>query len=246
MRVLLAGESWAMVTLHQKGFASYPTSAYEEGAAPLLAALEGFAEVRYLPNHVAATQLPDRAEQLAEYDAILFSDVGADTLLLHPETMAGKIRPNRLRSVEQYVARGGGFAMIGGWMSFGGIGGHGRYHRTAIEETLPVRISPFDDRAETPEGVLPTPTGRRHPVLAGIEGVWPPMLGYNRFEAKPEGEVLLRVGDDPFLVVGSHGQGRTAAYASDCSPHWGSPEFLAWAHYTRFWRQLVSWLAGQG
>src|SRR5205814_9884477 len=105
------------------------------GGAPLAAALERFAELRYLRNHEAATQLPDRPEDLAAYDVILFSDVGADTLLLHPETLQSKIRPNRLRSVEQYVARGGGFAMIGGWMSFGGFAGHGRYHRTAIEET---------------------------------------------------------------------------------------------------------------
>jgi uncharacterized membrane protein len=244
MRVLLVGESWASVALHQKGFSSYVTSGYEEGAAPLIAALESFAELRYLRNHEAG-QLPNRAEDLAAYDAILFSDVGADTLLLHPETMQSKIRPNPLRAVEQYVARGGGFAMIGGWMSFGGFAGHGRYHRTPVEEALPVRIAPWDDRVETPEGVRPSATDVGHPILDGIDGEWPRMLGYNRLEAKPGAQVLLQIADDPFLIVGRHGDGRALAYASDCSPHWGPPEYLAWPHYQRLWRQIVSWLAGK-
>jgi uncharacterized membrane protein len=175
---------------------------------------------------------------------VLLSDVGADTFLLHPETLLGKIRPNPLRELEQYVANGGGLAMIGGWMSFGGIAGSARYHHTPISAALPVRISPFDDREETPEGVRAAPTQPDHPILAGVSGEWPRLLGYNRFEAKPDAAVLAAVGDDPFLVVGTHGKGRTLAYASDCSPHWAPPEFLQWEHYQRLWRQIVSWLAG--
>ena len=33
MRVLLAGESWTMHTIHQKGFDSFTTTAYAEGDA---------------------------------------------------------------------------------------------------------------------------------------------------------------------------------------------------------------------
>jgi len=58
--------------------------------------------------------------------------------------------------------------------------------------------------------------------------------------------VLLTVGDDPFLAVGEAGEGRVAAFASDCSPHWGSPEFLAWPYYGPFWSQLVEWLGSAG
>jgi Putative glutamine amidotransferase len=67
----------------------------------------------------------------------------------------------------------------------------------------------------------------------------------NRFKAKSAAEVITSVGDDPFLVVGRHGSGRAAAFASDCSPHWGSPEFLAWAYYAKFWSQLTGWVAGR-
>ena len=105
-------------------------------------------------------------------------------------------------------------------------------------------IAPWDDRAETPEGARPVALRHDHPVLAGVEGEWPRMLGYNRLEAKPAAEVLATIYDDPFLVVGHHGRGRTMAYASDCSPHWGPAEFTGWPHYARFWRQAVSWLAG--
>jgi uncharacterized membrane protein len=39
------------------------------------------------------------------------------------------------------------------------------------------------------------------------------------------------------------GAGRTLAFASDCAPHWGSPEFVAWEGYGPFWRRAVHWLA---
>ncbi len=244
MRVMLVGETWASIGFHSKGFSSYITSGYEESAAPLIDALESHVELTYLRNHEAVKGFPDTPEQLAAYDVILFSDVGADTLLLHPETMQSHIRPNRLRSVEQYVQRGGGFGMIGGWMSFAGFDGHARYHRTAIEETLPVRIAPYDDRAEVPEGALTTVLRQDHPILQGVDGEWPALLGYNRVEAKPGAEVLATIDGDPLIVVGTHGAGRSLAFASDCTPHWGPPAFVQWEHYARFWRQLVTWLAG--
>jgi uncharacterized membrane protein len=244
-RVLLVGESWATIGFHQKGFSHYTTSGYEEGAAPLIEALETEFDLLYVRNHETARLFPATAKQMAEYDVVLFSDVGADTFLLHPETLQSKIRPNPLRLVQQRVADGGGFAMIGGWMSYGGFAGAGRYHRTAIEDILPVRIAPYDDRVEEPEGIRPTPKRADHPILAGIGGEWPRVLGYNRVEAKPDGEVLATVGDDPYLVVGTHGKGRTLAYAGDCAPHWAPPEFVSWKHYARHWQQIVAWLGGQ-
>ena len=78
----------------------------------------------------------------------------------------------------------------------------------------------------------------------GLPGPWPRLLGYNK--VKPEGEVLIRTDrDDPLLVVGEYGKGRTAAFTSDCSPHWGSPEFVAWQGYGELWSRLISWLAGK-
>jgi uncharacterized membrane protein len=104
---------------------------------------------------------------------------------------------------------------------------------TPLAATLPVEISSYDDRIEEPEGITPVVV-HDHPVLKGVPRAWPYFLGYNRFKAKAGTQLILSVGEDPFLVVGQHGAGRVAAFASDCSPHWGSPEFLAWPYYSAF------------
>ncbi len=244
-RILFAGESWATYGIHTKGANSYTTSGYEEGARDLLAALgkAGF-EITYIRNHEAVENFPYSPEELASrFDAVILSDIPANSFLLpHAVFVQGQKRPNRLRSLVKFVEQGGGLLMIGGYMSFSGFEGRARYAQTPLAEALPVEIARHDDRIEEPEGVNPAVV-RNHPILDGISGDWPYFLGYNQFKAKSGAEVILSAGADPFLVVGQHGAGRVAAFASDCSPHWGSPEFMAWRHYATFWRQLAGWLA---
>jgi uncharacterized membrane protein len=245
-RILLAGETWLSLGVHQKGFSSYTTGTYDEGHTEWVAALteQGW-EVEHVPNHRATDEFPWTAEEMEPYDVVVLSDISADTLQLHPDTLVhGKRRPNRLAQIARYVAGGGGFLMIGGYMSFAGFEGKARFGGTDIERILPVRMLGFDDRCETPEGVTPTVCGTSHPALATFTTEWPHFLGYNRIAASG-GEVLLSFGDDPLLVVGEEGDGRTAAFASDCSPHWGSPEFMAWGGYGEFWHALLTWLANR-
>jgi uncharacterized membrane protein len=147
--------------------------------------------------------------------------------------------------LRDYVAGGGGLAMIGGWMSFSGIDGKARYHGTAVEEILPVHCLTVDDRQECPEGVVPVVTDASHPVMNGLPSPWPFFLGYNRIEAKPGADVLMKAGADTFLAAWRYGKGRTAAFASDCAPHWGPADFLKWAGYAPFWDNLAGWLAGK-
>ncbi|WP_332702472.1 glutamine amidotransferase, partial [Devosia sp.] len=86
-RVLIAGESWTVHSIHQKGFDSFTTTEYAEGVRWLKAALENAGwEVVYQPAHVAAREFPGTVEALAEYDCVILSDIGANTLLLHPDT----------------------------------------------------------------------------------------------------------------------------------------------------------------
>jgi uncharacterized membrane protein len=154
MRGLLAGESWVTHSVHIKGVDSFNTSTYVEGAGRLIAALETAGlEVDYLPAHLVPARFPGTAD-LAAYGAVILSDIGANSLLLAPDTFErSAAAPNRLASVEQYLRDGGGLLMIGGYLSFAGIGGKARYHGTPVEAALPVTISPHDDRAERPEGV---------------------------------------------------------------------------------------------
>ena len=35
---------------------------------------------------------------------------------------------------------------------------------------------------------------------------------------------------------------RSAAFASDCAPHWGPEGFVTWRHYGTFWNNLVRWM----
>lgn len=245
-RLLLAGETWLSLGIHQKGFSSYTTGTYDEGHKEWTAALidRGWT-VEHIPNHRATESFPWSADALAAYDVVVLSDISADTLQLHPDTLLrGERRPDRLAEIARYVRSGGGFLMVGGYMSFSGFEGKARFHGTDIERILPVRMLGFDDRHEAPQGTTPVARSTGHPALASFTTPWPHFLGYNRVAADG-GEVLLSFGEDPLLIVGVQGDGRTAAFTSDCSPHWGSPEFMAWEGYATFWHTLLAWLAGE-
>jgi uncharacterized membrane protein len=179
------------------------------------------------------------------------SDIGADSLLLHPDTfIRGQRTPNRLKLIADWVESGGGLVMVGGYYSFQGINGGARYRGTPVEHVLPVNIQPVDDRIEVPEGFEPVVRGaKNHPVIAGIRGPWPYLLGFNEVRPKPDATVLLATGSEdtalPLLVVGKHGRGRTMAWTSDIGPHWLPDSFAAWKGYGSLWRQAFAWLAGR-
>ena len=243
--VLIAGESWVTHSIHQKGFDSFTTTEYVEGVGPLRAALQtsGF-EVDYQPAHVAAREFPATADALARYACVILSDIGANTLLLHPDTFAkSKPLPNRLESIRDYVRRGGGLVMIGGYLTFQGIEAKARYHGTPVEEALPVEISPHDDRVEAPQGAAPRLLAADHPIAARVKGDWPALLGYNRVRAKPDATVVALAGSDPLIVAGGFGKGRSVAFTSDCGPHWAPPSFVEWPGYTEVWGSIVRWTA---
>ena len=143
---------------------------------------------------------------------MILSDIGSNTLLLHPDTwIASKRTPNRLRSLKSYVENGGGLLMVGGYYSFQGINGGARYHGTPVEDVLPVDILTYDDRVEVPEGFTPVVTQPDHPILQGFDGAWPALLGFNEVKPKPGASVLATVsadyGEKPLLVAGSLRQG---------------------------------------
>ena len=247
-RVLLAGESWVSAATHYKGFDQFGSVTFHLGAEPLVKALEGSPyELHYMPAHEAATAFPMTKEGLDGYAAVLLSDLGSNTLLLHPDVwLKGKPVPNRLKVLRDWVAGGGGLMMIGGYFSFQGINGAARWGRTPVEEPLPVTCLPVDDRVEVPEGFAAELVRPDHPVLQGLDGAWPLLLGVNEVKLKPAGELLAKLpdaeGGHPLLVAGSHGQGRTLAWTSDIGPHWVPDAFVAWEGYARLWTQALDWL----
>lgn len=252
IRVLLAGESWVSAATHVKGFDRFTAADYQIGITALKRALEGSDVVlTHLPGHLVPSDFPSTLNELAAFDVVVLSDIGANSLLLHPDTfIRGQRTPNRVNLIADWVKAGGGFLMVGGYLSFQGIDGAARYHRTPIERLLPVEMLPFDDRVEVPEGFTPVPAETKgHAVLAGITGEWSYLLGYNETRAKPDATVLLRTGDHPdshpLLAVGTFGAGRTMAWTSDIGPHWLPEAFSSWSGYPRLWRQTFAWLASR-
>ena len=132
--------------------------------------------------------------------------------------------------------RGAGLLMIGGWESFHGHGGN--WDGTPIGDALPVDISIEDDRINCDQPALLI-ASEIHPITAELPWTTrPPTVGgFNRVTPKPGSATLLLVqrfgatyeagrfnfdaqDQDPMLVVGAHGQGRTAALMTDLAPHW--------------------------
>jgi uncharacterized membrane protein len=243
LRVLFVGESWIKHTVHLKGFDQFHTTEYEEGAGVFLGALadSGFA-VSYIRAHEISSRFPRSKDSIEEFDVVVLSDVGANSFLLCEETFLRSERtPNRLRVLAEYVERGGGLVMVGGYMSFTGIDGRARFGMSPLASILPVNMLDHDDRIEVPEGIVPSVEVSNHPVLGGTPSEWPHLLGYNRVIAKPDSTVVAQCGGDPLLVVGSAGAGRVVAFTSDLAPHWTPPEFISWPHYRQLWASIINW-----
>ena len=248
----MVGESWVSSATHYKGFDQFGSVTFHLGAEPLVAALKGSAfELTYMTAHDAVEKFPfemARARRLRRD---------------HPVRHRGEFLPPAARRVAAVANRpepaaahqglggtGGGLLMCGGYFSFQGIDGKARWRKTPVEDVLPVTCHPWDDRVEMPEGAVAEIVEPAHPVLKGLEGAWPFVLGVNEVEPKDTGLVLARLpadqGGHPLLVLGGHGKGRTAAWTSDIGPHWLSPAFCAWPGYGRLWKNLLGWLAHEG
>lgn len=251
-KVLLVGESWVSSATHYKGFDQFGSVTFHLGAEPLVAVLkDSDFDLHYMTAHEAVEKLPFTLEGLSEYSVIILSDIGANSLLLHPDVwLHGKTIPNRLKLLRDWAAAGGGLIMIGGYFSFQGIDGKARWHRTAVEDALPVTCLPYDDRLEIPEGFRPV-INADHAIFAGIDGEWPVLLGANEVVARERDdvEVLASLPDDqgghPLLVTGTYGKGRTVAWTSDIGPHWLPNTFVEWPGYAKLWKNMLGWAARQ-
>ena len=251
-KVLLVGETWVSSATHFKGFDQFGSVTFHNGNKRFMKGMKTSAyDVVHMPAHEAASDFPTTMEGLKEYDVIILSDVGTNTLLLHPDVwLRGNRVPNRIKLLAEWARQGGGLIMIGGYFSFQGVDGKARWHKTAVENALPVTCLSSDDRVEIPEGCIPVVNAAAHPILTGIEGEWPYLLGVNEVVVKQtEGtELVLSLPQDqrgiPLLVTGRHGEGRTVAWTSDMNEHWLPPAFLSWDGYDRLFGNIVSWAAG--
>jgi uncharacterized membrane protein len=250
-RVLYIGDSETVISRYVVGADVFEQAYFNDNGKYLRDALAGRPEIELrhiIPSNVPA-EFPVSPAELAAYDVVIFSDVGYNSMIFYPgltPPYSYPLGPDRCRLVADFVRNGGGFVMVGGYLSFAGFNGIARYHRTIIEEVLPVTISPYDDRVEVVEGFRFEVIDPAHPAVAGLNwgGATFTMCGYNRVVLKPGAHLVARYGDDPILATGAYGHGRTAAFATDFAPHWGG-DFIRWPDYPQFWSQLLCWLGRQ-
>ena len=134
IKVLFAGESWFFTTIETKGFDQFTIGGYETEIGRVREVMKDYAEITHIPAHLVLQEFPSTAEELKQYDVVIVSDVGANTFLLHPDTFFRSIpTPNSLQAIARYVEEGGAFGMMGGYMTFMGIEGKGKWHNTVIE-----------------------------------------------------------------------------------------------------------------
>lgn len=177
-------------------------------------------------SHDVAEQFPETVEKLDQYDVVILSDVGANTLLLHPSVFSqGQRFPNRLKVLRERV--------------------RGQLPRHPDRGDPARRHPPVRRRVETPEGAEGELTEVSHPVTDSLDQTWPALLGYQKLIPKADAVVLANIEDRPLLAVRSEGAGRALAFASNIAPHWAPEEFMNWDGYAHLFSNAVRWLTAE-
>lgn len=244
-RILIAGESWMTTSTHVKGVDEFSVHSYVEGVGPLKNALESQRhEVVHLPAHLVPASFPGTAKELDEYDAVVLSDIGANSIQLAPDVFERFIPGrDRLASLAQWTKDGGALVMIGGYLSFSGFQARAAFRNTALAEVLPVDMLPEDDRWELPEGLKAHVDQPEHKVLGNAGTEWPLLLGYNRTVLKPGSELIASINNDPLIALAEPRNGRSAVFTSDCAPHWAPKEFCEeWTGYPQIFGGIIDWV----
>lgn len=177
-------------------------------------------------------KFPEDQQLPKTFDVIVLSDIGKDQL----GSAASK-------TVTKFTSDGGGLLMIGGFASFAGHDLRGNYHNSDIEEVLPVVCSSTPDDVAVYRGFHPRAVNNNHPIIQGIPwSNFPVLVGYNRVVLKEGATLLLEYNGEPILAVQEVANGRSAAFTSDCAPHWCGG-LVDWPYYDKFWSKIVCWLA---
>jgi len=174
----------------------------DEPALDSLAAVApGKARVVYL----ATDEFPSRAEALDAVDLIAFRNLSLGTL-----------RPEQLRAVRQWIARGGRLLITGGptWM---------HYLHPSLRELAPVKVNGLTE-LNTLQG-LDDLTGVASPGDVQMPILRSDVLG---------GRVLARSGEHPLLIVQEQGRGQVVFATFDP----GRAPFTAWEGTSTLWKAL--------
>jgi uncharacterized membrane protein len=218
----------------------------------LVQALESEAELTCLASWELHRLPPGQFEVMLERSTVvIISDLEAKHFHLYPtfferspDQLVVPTYPDRLTTLKNWIAEGGGLMMLGGWLSFSGIQEKGGWRRSSLAHALPVECLIGDDRVDSSSGFTSEIVRPRHALVKNLPwDSFPPIFGYNELIPKKNAEVIVRVRETkhPLLVTGTYGKGRICVYASDPAPYWGI-NFEAWKGYDPFWQHVFKWV----
>lgn len=249
VRVVYCGDTQIETVIASKGIDTFIQTYMHDSSYLIRDALAADPEhftCTHIPGERVREDFPWTAEELrSQYDVVLLSDIGYDNFALPPGNRPPfkvPLGPSRPKAIRDFVERGGGLIMAGGWLSFSGMDAKGRYGGTPIEEALPVTcLRGQDDRMEVSEGTRFDLRLPDHELVGGLPWEEPYLVvGYNRVIPKEGSTVVASFGDDPAIVTGTYGSGRSVAYTTDPTRHWGGTS-MEWSGYGDLWRRLVAW-----
>jgi len=195
---------------------------------------------------------PATAKGLFDHNVIYLCGADLTALTLRQKNM-----------LAEYVRRGGGLIVFGGHKALDRAGLKG----SLLEEVVPVTGSAGIPPLVAWSGGAPLARGAAHPVTQFADFDASPVCFYmHDLQARPEAQVLIRVGGRPGLVVGTCGKGRVAVIGMTCfgspgesptrgpvspRPAFGSQNdaagtpFWQWRSWVLLLRDLAWWTAGQ-
>jgi uncharacterized membrane protein len=172
---------------------------------------------------------PQQVADLKPFSLVVLADVPADAL-----GFAGR------QALRQFVEAGGGLLVLGGYFSYG----RGGIARSFLEDMLPVTFSSAWELTPAGTGAAVQPV--KSMSLPSNLG-WAPApqcLWLHHLQAKAGAKVVLKAGDQPFLVVGEFGKGRVAACAGTVlgAPGAGQQPFWEWKDWPKVLFAAVDYL----
>ena len=250
IKILYVGDTQVNVQTSIKGIDSWTFTYYSDSARFLRNALNANPEISldHISSADSIAKMPSTVEEFKKYDAVILSDLGFNSVNLQPGNLEYKVPmgPDRIQGIYDYVQGGGGFMMVGGWLSFSGIQGKGLWGDTKVEEIMPVRCEPRgkDDRMEITQGYKLVLDDPNHPIVKGLP--WEEeylFLGYNKTFLRDDAHLVASWNKDVQIATRNVGKGRSIVFASDVGPHWAG-SFINWPAYAEFWQRMAKWAAG--
>jgi uncharacterized membrane protein len=198
---------------------------------------------------------PTSRQELFSYDVVICSDIARTSFT--PEQLDW--------TVELVGERGGGFAMVGGYTSFGA----GGWDQTSWDGLIPIdmrgRGLARSEYYEGPLRVVIPPRAADHPIWRIVDDPqknldilarMPGFNGTNLTERLKPAATALGLSDQALpgsnivtvFSAQAFGRGRSFAMATDTTVGWGQQFERVWGegdnrYFRKFWRNVVRWLS---